>query len=406
MFVLVQIAEVEQLVAEVAVDVDQLDAAGLAFASGALRRLLGWCEGREAAIARRLCAVVPVPEQAIADAGRTGRRHASRVLARASTGEAVPQFGEALAGGAVRGDHLDVLGRTLAGLEPDQRVQLTEDVAWLVGEAERSSPEEFARTLQREVRRLDDDDGTKRLERQRRDTRLRTWVDRETGMWHLAGRFDPASALVLDAALRSKVAALFADATPSTCPTDPLERQDHLRALALLGLVEGDGLGAVRMEIVAVLDATVLDAEGLPRVDWGLPVELPPSLLAKLFGTARVHPVVVGNGVVLHAPGKLHLGRTTRIANRAQRRALRALYGTCSVPGCAVRFGDCKIHHVHWWRHGGLTDLDNLLPVCVRHHHNIHDAGWQVALAADRSLTVSLPDGQVMTTGPPRRSAG
>ena len=110
---------------------------------------------------------------------------------------------------------------------------------------------------------------------------------------------------------------------------------------------------------------------------------------------------MVRNGVVLHAPGNLNLGRTTRLANRAQRRALRGLYATCAIPGCGVRYDHCKLHHVIWWRHGGRTDLDNLLPVCSRHHHKIHDSGWQVTLGPNRQLTIRYPDGTVQTTGPP-----
>jgi predicted restriction endonuclease len=70
-----------------------------------------------------------------------------------------------------------------------------------------------------------------------------------------------------------------------------------------------------------------------------------------------------------------------------------------------VRFDKCKVHHVRWWRHGGRTDLDNLLPVCVRHHTAIHFEGWQVALTPDRTLTVTCPDHTVMATGPPARAA-
>ena len=116
--------------------------------------------------------------------------------------------------------------------------------------------------------------------------------------------------------------------------------------------------------------------------------------------------VLDGNGVVIKAPGALDLGRTTRLANRAQRRALRGLYATCAIPGCRVRYSRTKLHHVIWRRHGGLTDLANLLPVCEQHHQKIHDGGWPVSLGTNRALTITLPDGQVMTTGPPKRGVG
>src|SRR5690606_15703558 len=107
-----------------------------------------------------------------------------------------------------------------------------------------------------------------------------------------------------------------------------------LRALALASLVEGGVAGARpgRPEYVVVVDATRSDGAGGPAVDWGLPVEIPHRVLIDMMGEGDVEAVVVRNGVVLHAPGALDLGRSTRLANRAQRRALRALYATCAIP--------------------------------------------------------------------------
>ena len=118
-----------------------------------------------------------------------------------------------------------------------------------------------------------------------------------------------------------------------------------------------------------------------------------------------MHAVVVRNGVVLHAPGELDLGRTTRLANRAQRRALRALYSTCAIPGCSVRYCRCKLHHIIWWRNGGRTDLSNLLPLCAHHHTKVHDAGWNLRLGPNRQLEITFPDGTIHNTGPPNRRA-
>ena len=128
-------------------------------------------------------------------------------------------------------------------------------------------------------------------------------------------------------------------------------------------------------------------------------------MLVELFGGAEARPVIMRDGVVLHAPGQLYLGRSTRLANRAQRRALRALYATCAIPECETRFDRCKIHHVHWWRHGGRTDIDNLLPLCVQHHSKVHSQGWVITLGPGRVLTLRLPDGTVHNTGPPGRRA-
>ncbi len=154
-----------------------------------------------------------------------------------------------------------------------------------------------------------------------------------------------------------------------------------------------------------VVDVTQTELTGTPVIDWGIPVEVPVAVLRDLAGTADVQAVVVAGGIVWHAPGVVDLGRTCRVASRAQRRALRGLYATCAIPGCAVKYDNCRLHHIDWWEHGGTTDLHNLLPVCERHHHCVHDKGWTLTLGPRRQLRVETPDGQVMTTGPPDRRA-
>ena len=71
------------------------------------------------------------------------------------------------------------------------------------------------------------------------------------------------------------------------------------------------------------------------------------------------------------------------------------------MPGWTVHYDHCKLHHIIWWRHGGRTDLDNLIPVCAQHHANIHNDHWTITLGPQRELTVSLPNGTIHTTGPP-----
>jgi hypothetical protein len=297
-----------------------------------------------------------------------------------------------------------VFTRTLRQLNPATRVRLLEAAPNLVTLAEHSTTDEFARAVRAEARRLEsDNDPMDRLERQRRAIRLNSWTDRETGMRRWSAIWDPHTAVTLETRLDAQVEAMFHDTQPDGCPTDLLEKQSFLRAHALLALLDGEGVRLGRPEIVVVVDHTTGDPE--PVVDWGLDVELPQRVLDELFETATVHTVTVRNGVVVDAPGTLNLGRSTRLANRAQRRALRGLYATCAIPGCCVRYGRTKLHHVIWWRHDGRTDLDNLLPVCERHHQKIHKHGWTVTLGPNRQLSITLPDGQIMTTGPPKRVA-
>src|SRR5438874_997057 len=87
----------------------------------------------------------------------------------------------------------------------------------------------------------------------------------------------------------------------------------------------------------------------------------------------------------------LDLGRTQRLPNRAQRRALMVRDGGCRFPGCTER-RYVEAHHVQHWIDGGLTDLANLLLLCWRHHHAVHEGGFRISFEHG-VVTVWRPDG-------------
>jgi hypothetical protein len=401
-------AVVEQVQRVAVVRADE--AAGRAELESALRavgRLQAWLAGAKAGLTTKLAAQVSFPEQTLAECTRDTTRDAIKDKERADTLAGSPALAGALDRADITAGHVDALTRATNNLEGGQRDELRERVehGGLLDVAAVATVEEWRRRLAREVNDIRRDDGMDRLERQRRATRLRTWTDAE-GMWCISGRFDPLTGVRLAARLDAAVEATFAAATPDTCPSDPIDKQHHLHALALAALVDGNSTRRPgRPELVVVVDTSQSDGAGGPSVDWGIPVEIPHRVLADLADGADIHTVVIRNGVILHAPGELDLGRSTRLANRAQRRALRAMYATCAIPGCTVAFHRCKIHHIVWWRHDGRTDLANLLPVCAHHHSRIHDTDWHITLGPDRQLTIRFPDGTIRCTGPPNRAA-
>jgi len=394
--------------------------ADLTTALSSAAELRAFIAAGEADLARRLADASSFPEAALAESTRDTLSTASKTIERSRTLADTPALAEALDDAVVTPAHVDAVTRTAKLLDADQRQRLFEKVESLVDVAAQATVEQFTRRLRTEANRITSDDGMDRLERQRRATALSTWVDGE-GLWNVRGRFDPVSGVALNAALDNAVERLFAEAIPDTCPTDPVEKQKHLRALAFSRLLLGTAGTARRgrPEFVAAIDIaagpgsqsesgsneTAGEAVGGPSIDWPIPVEVPGRVLVDLLGAAEVSAVIVRNGVVLYAPGQTDLGRNTRLASRDQRRALRAMYRTCAIPGCAVSYDRCKLHHIIWWRHGGRTDLDNLIPVCSHHHHQIHDAGWEVKLDLERRLTLTFPHGTVRNTGPPRRLA-
>jgi hypothetical protein len=311
-----------------------------------------------------------------------------------------------LGDGRVSGEHVDVLTRTLRDVQPAVREQLIDQGEQLVRLAEQTTPDEFARRVRNEARRLESDsDGMERLERQRRGIRCNSWIDKDTGMGRWSVTLDPATWLGWEGRLDAQIEAMFHDVHPQGCPPDPIEKQSFLRAHALLALLNGEGTTAGRPVIIVVEDYTNPQPDRRPTLDWGADIDLPREYLEQLRPQASLCSVKVRNGVIIEAPGTLNLGRTTRLANQAQRRALRGLYACCAIPGCRVRYSRLKLHHVIWWEHGGRSDLDNFLPLCEIHHQRAHHDGWLISLGPNRELTITLPDGQIMTTGPPTRNA-
>jgi hypothetical protein len=386
-------------------------------ALGEVSRIESWLAGRRAELVRKL-AEHPgsFPEADIAEATGCTLNAATKETDRATMLDRANVFADALDAGDIRPGHVDALTRATKHVGAEHAARLLDQQDELARVAANASIRDFEQHLKRTTQALTteaDDDA--RLDQQRRNTRLRTWTDRTDGMWCLSGRFDPETGRSLHTAIHSAVTSLFTEAAPHTAPDDPLEREQHLTALALARIVNGDAPTATgNGDPIVVVDATAtiptsvaadLGEARQATIDWGIPIELPRSVLRDIFNTTDPDVVIVANGVILHAAGRLDLGRTSRLASRDQRRALRGLYSTCAIPGCAVHYDRCKLHHVIWWRHGGRTDLDNLLPVCQHHHTKLHNDDWQLTLGPHRDLTVRLPDGNVLRTGPPKHRA-
>ena len=110
--------------------VDQLTAGRLAVSDtahcasllGQLNGLRSWVESRTLAVTRRLNELADetpgiFPEQIVADATRVSLTQALQPFKRAEAVELLPEFGAALAAGAVNVDHVNLLARSVAGLD-------------------------------------------------------------------------------------------------------------------------------------------------------------------------------------------------------------------------------------------------------------------------------------------------
>ena len=122
---------------------------------------------------------------------------------------------------------------------------------------------------------------------------------------------------------------------------------------------------------------------------------LPPETIRRLCCNGRIVPILLVDGV------PVNVGREQRLANRAQRRALRAIYRTCGFAGCETPFNRCEIHHLVPWELGGVTDLANLLPLCAG------TTTWCTSWAGGSSsppTVCSRSDNPTARSTPPNRS--
>lgn len=416
--------------AAVADDIDQREAPEVRQVIAAASKVISFAESVRLKAAGRLNdlskapgATGPDADDLFSAASRGSGRSARLARKRAKAVREAPKLGEALSNGDVSPDHVDVVAQALNQLQPAERALLAGEHEWIAAIAAKSSPEGLAKALRIRVRELraGTEDEVAKLDRQRRATKLKHWLNNDTGMRCMYGEFDPELGALIVAAIDGKVNKMYElGDLPETCPTDPLDRHHHLQGLAVANLIcrrgggheacgddecgddPADAASDAAIELVVVIDLETLQ-NGLhakSRVDVPGDVELPIDTIRRWACDAEIIPAVLnGDGVVLD------VGRAQRLATRQQRRALRAMYPTCGVPGCHVKFDRTRIHHLIPWIPSGLTDLINLIPLCHHHHRCAHQGGWKLSLDQDRVLTITYPDGTRSTTPPPHAKA-
>ncbi len=386
----------------VAIDMSTMDRSGLREVATLINEARSWLDGIDVKVARRMGEITRrAPDTAagtediastLSGGGRRSQREARKPAARAAVCEKLRALEAALDSGVVSGEHLDGVANAIRDLRPSERARLGEIGDELLSAASTQTPETFARSARRIVETLTEPerarpDAESRLARQKRRAKVTTWVDQATGMHKLLAELDPETAAKVTAALDAKLDELMNREGNADVALP------RLRVDALVELVTNQADGAKRVpEVYVHIDYWTLIGEvhqnSLCELNDGIPI--PAETARRLCCDADIIPVVLGGPA-----DELDCGRSRRTANREQRRALRALYRTCAHPECAVPFEHCDIHHVRFWEALGRTDIDNLAPLCHRHHHLVHEGRWRLAMSPDRVITLTRPDGTV-----------
>jgi hypothetical protein len=140
----------------------------------------------------------------------------------------------------------------------------------------------------------------------------------------------------------------------------------------------------------APLAALIQDQGGAELESGGV---LHPETTRRLLSGARVQVVIEDDEGTA-----LGMGRLSGEPSAAILRQLRYRDRECRCPGCGAR-RFTQAHHVRWWRHGGRTDLDNLVLVCSFHHKLVHELGWSLRLEGG-AVRWFRPDGNPYRAGP------
>lgn len=77
-------------------------------------------------------------------------------------------------------------------------------------------------------------------------------------------------------------------------------------------------------------------------------------------------------------------GRTKRLFQKPQRRAMERRDGGCTFPGCDRPPSWCVGHHARkTWGDGSGTDLHDGVLICPHHHRVVHAQDWEIRFAED-----------------------
>ena len=332
-----------------------------------------------------------IPERELVAHGGLTSREAREVVSRGLVTEAAPEMAAVLAAGDTTAAHVDALGRGLkiAGAERDAFMAHLPE---LVEASTTMTASQFDQLVKETAKSVVADDGLSTFERQKRETffKMRTEAD---GCLSVSGKFDPISASILKSKIGRLVESMFHSGDKEV-PVEVMpwiEPNDHRQAQALIALVNGASESAcdvpARAEIVVHVDLETLQhglhAGGTCRTALG--ADLPVETVRRLACEAEILPVVLDGRSV-----PIDVGRSKRLATVHQRRALEAMHPTCAVPDCEVIFDHCKVHHIEYWENGGSTDLNNMIPLCSRHHHAAHEGGWKLKLNPEtRELSIT-----------------
>jgi len=367
-----------------------------------LRRLKGATAALEA---RATAAIDALRDDGLDGAGvlRVVGRMSSRSAARtASTAEQLADMSRAsaaLESGKITSSHAASIASAA------QLVSTGEADAALSDRAANCPADTFAKECREWAARHRHDSAEELHIRQRSARSVSEWTDSE-GMFNLRARLHPEAGAILKSRLDHRTDQMYnddggRDGSPDTVRTTIQRRADALLSLIGSGsntdVEPASDVGSTdpgsnsgrratfsltrhpKHQITVVSDISRLRCDnpnGVAEI-IGSPGPVPQSMLERMACDATI------TGVLFDGPGRpIRVGRSVRSATSAQWTALIARDKGCV--GCGAHVNRCEAHHIKAWQANGRTDINNLVLLCSRCHHDVHDRGTELVRIAGR----------------------
>lgn len=316
-----------------------------------------------------------------------------------------PAVAAVFAEGAISYQHAKVITDALEPLPPE----IQADAEPVLLEAARQYDPMRLAQIARRLRHIVDPDGQASIDERHRESR---WLDISTtfeGLGVLRGVLDAESAEVLRTAIDalSKRAGTLDERTPAQRRADALVDLAS-RALDSATLPES---GGERPHLTVVVDLATLRRESTVPGEFLSLVPIGREAVRRIACDAIVTRATTADhhdGAAapqiptwlldalppqLRGPTQpLDVGRASRTATPAIRKALAVRDKGCVMPGCGRPPSRCEAHHIVHWIDGGVTALHNMVLLCAFHHHFVHDHGWRITLRTNGEVSVTPPE--------------
>jgi hypothetical protein len=386
------------------VDLDRGDGDDPTQALAYLARVTCWCDAlraRAVAAAGRVGTAAATGSRDTADvvagtgvSSRESRRH----VRLAEKLEQLPAVADALERGDLSIGHVEAITKAMDS-DPAVAAAAISEQDELIARASTESVDAFDQSQKDWTERTAEAAGVS-LDARRRVRRKTSFYDDELGMRVLRSVLTPEDSAIVERGIRTLVDEFvrLSRGDKTDRAISPLEHTHQLLSDALVEMARrslAGGTGRSLPHVIVHVDALTLQTGirhdgSVLTLDNGTPIAI--ETVQRMLCDATV------TGVLLANLATVAKGRTIRTANDDHWDILRARDGGCVFPECSMPADYCHAHHIrHWTAHHGLTEPDNLVLLCAKHHHLVHEGHWTMRGPAHR-LQILTPDGHTFWT--------